>query len=236
MLPKISEKIIKNIFSWGLPLVVLFYYESRRKNIIKGDKENAINKGEKPAASPLKNIGAAISDFLGKGFALKPVAALATVVLVMLFGILLFRDTAPDYTINIMMHGRTQVGFRGGQPEYDEFQVKLAGKIKSGDYFRFQTKIDNDAYVYVVFQDSSSNIESLEKGLIAGNKGFSIPDGNKWFQLDKNVGTEKIYLLASKNKIEGFGKKIEDLKSSGIDTIGKVFPEATIQSFSFEHQ
>lgn len=203
--------------------------------------QNAIDRGKKPVGSPFQKIGAAISDFFGKGFTLKPFVAFATVILLILGGIYVLWDKSgltPDtpYAIKIMLHGRTQIGFRGGQPEYNEFQVEPGGQMKSGDYFRFQTKIDKDAYVYVVFQDSSGNIESLEKGYTTGGKGFFLPDGNKWYYLDKNIGTEKLYLLASKNKIEDFGKRIEDLKSSGIETIGKVFPEATIQSFSFKHE
>ena len=216
--------------------------------IAKGEKvevlpklQSAIDRGKKPAASPLQKIGAAISDFFGNGFSFKPVAAFATVVLLILGGIYVLRDKSglpPDtpYAIQIMLQGRTQSGFRGGQPEYNEFQIEPGGKMKSGDYFRFQTKIDKDAYVYVVFQDSSGSIESLEKGFIAGGKDFFLPDGNKWYHLDKNTGTEKLYLLASKNKIEDFAKRIEALKSGGIETIGKVFPKATIQSFSFVHQ
>ena len=214
--------------------------------IAKGEKvevlprlQSAIDRGKKPAASPLQKIGAAISDFFGNGFSLKPVAAFATVVLLILGGIYVLRDKSghdTPYAIQIMLQGRTQIGFRGGQPEYKEFQVEPGGEMKSGDYFRFQTKIDKDAYVYVVFQDSSGSIESLEKGFIAGGKDLFLPDGNKWYHLDKNTGTEKLYLLASKNKIEDFAKRINDLKTGGIETIGKVFPKATIQSFNFEHQ
>lgn len=197
--------------------------------------QSAIDRGKKPAASPLQKIGVTISDLFGKGFSIKPVAAFATVVLLIIGGVYVLRDSTP-YNIEIMLHGKTQIGFRGGKPEYNEFQIEPGGEMKSGDYFRFQTKIDKDAYVYVVFQDSSGNIESLEKGYISGGKGFFLPDGNKWYHLDKNTGTEKLYLLASKNKFEDFGKRIEDLKSGGIETIGKVFQEATIQSFSFEHR
>jgi hypothetical protein len=203
--------------------------------------QRAINKGKKPAVSPFQKISDAVSDFFGKGFSLRPVAAFATVVLLIIGGIYALRDN-PDispgtpYAIQIMLQGKTQIGFRGGQPEYKEFQVEPGGAMKSDDYFRFQTKIDKDAYVYVVFQDSSGSIESLEKGFIAGGKDFILPDGDKWYHLDKNTGTEKLYLLASKNKIEDFKKRINDLKSGGIETIGKVFPKATIQSFSFEHQ
>jgi hypothetical protein len=199
--------------------------------------QQAINKGKKPSDSILNKIGAAISDFFGQGFGLKPVAVMA--VLVMCVGIFLLWDgTTPDqpYSIQILLNGRTQTGFRGGQPEYKEFQVEAGGEMKSGDYFRFQTKIDSDAFVYVVFRDSSGKIEVLEKGLITGEKSFFIPDGNKWFRLDQNTGLEKLYLLASKSEIEDFNKKIADLKSGDIETVEKVFPEATIQSFSFEHR
>ncbi len=213
--------------------------KNEKAEVLPGLK-SAIDRGKKPAASFLQKIGAAISDFFGEGFSLKPVVAFATVILMILGGIYVWDESGltPDtpYAIKIMLHGRTQIGFRGGQPEYNEFQVEPGGQMKSGDYFRFQTKIDNDAYVYVVFQDSSGNIESLEKGYTTGEKGFFLPDGSKWYHLDKNTGTEKLYLLASKNKIEDFGKRIEDLKSSGIETIGKVFPKATIQSFSFKHE
>jgi len=203
--------------------------------------QRAIDKGKKPAVSPFQKISAAISDFFEKGFSFKPVAAFATIVLLILGGIYALRDGSdlhPDtpYAIQIMLQGRTQSGFRGGQPEYNEFQVEPGGAMKSDDYFRFQTKIDKDAYVYVVFQDSSGSIESLEKGFIAGGKDFFLPDADKWYHLDKNTGTEKLYLLASKNKIEDFTKRINDLKNGGMDTIGKIFPKATIQSFSFEHQ
>ncbi len=199
--------------------------------------QQAINNGKKPSDSILQKIGAAISDFFGPSFVLKPVAAMA--VLVMCVGIVFLWDgITPDqpYSIQIFMQGRTQIGFRGGQPEYNEFQVNPGGELKSGDYFRFQTMIDNDAFVYIIFQDSSGNVESLEKGYITGGENFFLPDGKKWYRLDKNIGTEKAYLLASKKKIVDFGKRIEDLKSGGIETIGKVFSEATIQPFSFEHR
>jgi len=201
--------------------------------------QNALNKGRKSEPSFWDKIGTVISDFLGKGLTFKPVAAFATVILVIFAGILILNPGGtPDtpYAIKILLHGRTQIGFRGGQPEYKEFQVEPGGKMNSEDYFRFQTKIDDDAFVYLVFQDSSENIQSLEKGFIAKNKDFFLPNNNKWYQLDQNTGMEKIYLIASKTKIEDFSARIEALKNGGIETIKKIFPKATIQSFSFTHK
>ena len=200
--------------------------------------QKAIDKGKKPAVSPWQKISDAISDFFGGGFGFRPVATFAAVVMVMVLGFYMMRDTTSHapYAIQIMMQGRTQTGFRGGQPEYKEFNVEPGGKIMSGDYFRFQVTIDNDAFVYVVFQDSSGIIQSMEKGFIASGSDLSLPDGVNWFHLDDNTGVEKLYLLASKKQINGFGDKVEKLKQGGIDAIEKVFQDATVKSFSFDHR
>ena len=164
--------------------------------------QKAIDKGKKPVISPWQKISDAISDFFGAGFGFRPVATFAAVVMVIVLGFYIMRDTTTHapYAIQIMMQGRTQTGFRGGQPEYKEFQVEPNGQMMSGDYFRFQVKIDNDAYVYVVFQDSSGAILSMETGFVSGGTELSIPDGDNCFHLDDNTGTEKLYLVASKDQ------------------------------------
>ncbi|GAB6906665.1 hypothetical protein DESC_40091 [Desulfosarcina cetonica] len=201
--------------------------------------QKVIDKGKKPAVSPWQKISDAISSFFGDGFGFKPVATFAAIVLVMVIGFYVMRE-APTvktpYAIQIMMQGRTQTGFRGGQPEYKEFQVESGGQIMSGDYFRFQVTIDDDAYVYVIFQDSSGAIQSMEPGFVAGGKELTLPAGDQWFHLDDNTGTEKLYLLASKDQIAGFASKVEKLKQDGIGTIEKVFPETTVKTFSFDHR
>ena len=134
------------------------------------------------------------------------------------------------------MQGRTQTGLRGGQPIYDEFKVQPGGIMKSKDYFRFRTQIDKDAHVYIIFQDSTGQIQAMEKGFIFGGKAFLVPEGDKWFQLDQTTGTEKIYLIASEDEIKEFNKKINELKKDGLDNINTIFPKSTIQTFSFQHQ
>ena len=168
----------------------------------------------------------------------RPVVTFATILLVVLVGVYVFQDGTPEtpYSIQILVQGRIQVGFRGGQPEYKEVQVEPGGELKSGDYFRVQTKIDKDAYVYVVFQDSAGEIQGQELGHMAGGTELSLPDGDKWFRLDQNTGTERIWVLASEDKIEDFGERVEELKSSGTERIEKAFPESTIQSFNFNHE
>jgi hypothetical protein len=104
----------------------------------------------------------------------------ATVAMVMIIGFYVYRSTTvkTPYGIEIIMHGKTQTGFRGGQPEFKEFTVAYSGKMTSGGYFRSQAKIDKDAFVYVVFQDSSGAIISKEVGFIAGGRDLLLPDGD----------------------------------------------------------
>jgi hypothetical protein len=200
--------------------------------------QKAINKGKKPVVSPWQKISDAISDFFGAGFSFRPVATFATVFMVMVLGFYIMQDSTTDapHSIQIMMQGRTQTGVRGGPPEYKEFQVEPGGQLLSGDYFRFQIAIDNDAFVYVIFQDSSGALQAMEAGFVAGGSELTIPDGDNWFHLDDNTGTEKLFLVVSKGQIAGFTGKVEKLKKDGIDLIGKVFPDATVKIFTFDHR
>jgi len=201
--------------------------------------QKAIDKTGAPRDSILSKIGQAIGDFFFRGQGLKPVPAFATVAILIVAGVLMFRgpgDTPAPYAIEILMHGRTQVGLRGGQPEYKEFKVESGATLHSGDYFRFQTRIDKPAFVYVVFQDSAGKIEFMEKGLVPAGRDFFLPDGNQWFQLDKNTGTERLFMLASEKQIEDFGQKVDALRTAGIEKIDRIFPGAKIQRFSFSHE
>ncbi|MGD9976250.1 MAG: zf-HC2 domain-containing protein, partial [Desulfatirhabdiaceae bacterium] len=168
--------------------------KDQRVDVLPG-LQKAIDKGKKPSLSPWQKISDAISSFFGEGFGFRPVATLATIALVMVIGFYVMRETPTvntPYAIQIMMQGRTQTGFRGGQPEYKEFQVESGGQIMSGDYFRFQVTTDDDAYVYVIFQDSSGAIQAMESGFVACGKELTLPAGEQWFHLDDNTGTEKL--------------------------------------------
>lgn len=167
-------------------------------------------------------------------FSPKPIAILVTACLVLFVSIygLLDRPVA----VEIMLHGRSFIEFRGGNPVYEEIQLKPGGTLKSNDSFRIQAEIDKDAFVYVIFYDSSGKISFIRKGYINAGKEIFMPDINNWYQLDKNAGTETIYLLASRNEIKRFESKVEELKKTGVDTISRLFPEASIQSFSFNHE
>jgi hypothetical protein len=188
--------------------------------------------------TPPSSIWAKIRNIFSGGTLLspKPIAVFATaclVLFVLIYGLL---DRNIPVKIEIMLHGRSITEVRGGKSMYKEIQLEPGGTLKSGDSFRVQAKIDKDAFIYVIFYDSLGKISFIEKGYINAGKDVFMPDINNWYQLDKNAGTETIYLLASRNEIKKFDSKIEDLKKTGVDTISQLFPKASIQSFSFKHE
>jgi hypothetical protein len=76
----------------------------------------------------------------------------------------------------------------------------------------------------------------MEAGFVSGGTKLSIPEGDNWFHLDDNTGTEKLFLVASKDEISGFTGKVGELERDGIDKIEDKFPDATIDTFTFFHK
>jgi hypothetical protein len=200
--------------------------------------QKAIDKSKKPKVSPLGKVGKMISDVFAGGINFKPVAVLASLALIIFVGIFVMQDISPNdpYAVEIILQGKTPIGLRGGQQEYKEFEIQPGGAMESGDLFRFQFKIDGDAYIYVVFQDSSGDIQSMEKGFISGETDIFLPDETNWYQLGENKGTERLYLVVARNKINDFEHRVYELKVKGINSIERVFQEATVKGFVFEHR
>jgi hypothetical protein len=76
----------------------------------------------------------------------------------------------------------------------------------------------------------------VEKGFISGETDIFLPDENNWYQLGENTGSERLNLIASRNKFDDFDFRVDDLKIKGIDSIEKIFPDATVKTFIFEHR
>ena len=163
---------------------------------------------------------------------------MATLALIIFAGIFVMQDISPNdpYAVEIILQARTPIGVRGGQQEYRDFEIPSGGALESGDLFRFQFKIDGDAYIYVVFQNSLGDIQSMEKGFISGEKDIFLPDETNWYQLGENKGTEKLYLVVAGNKINDFDQRVYELRVKGIYSIEQVFQEATVKGFVFEHR
>jgi hypothetical protein len=139
-------------------------------------------------------------------------------------------------TINIIKRLRTYSGSRGGEAKYDGFRLDKSGTLKSGDFFRVKTSLDQNVYAYVIFRDSADKISGIKVGYVTAGEEFFLPDINNWYQLDSNTGEETIYVVATKEELQDFDTKFEKLRKVGVGNINQIFPEAAIRSFSFNHE
>lgn len=142
-------------------------------------------------------------------------------------------------SVNISLIGNPAGPFtriRGETSAPEEFELKEGGVLKTGDSFKIKIKTDNDAYIYVIFHDSLGEVFGLSFGKKAANKTHLLSDGSYGFELDDNTGVETIYLIASKDAMKDFDKKTEELRKVGVDEIKRLFPKASVRSFSFRHE
>lgn len=144
---------------------------------------------------------------------------------------------------NIITRMPSEILIRGTTPDYREIEIQDGGELHSGDMFRITFKLQEEAYVYLLSLDSLGDITKLfpekDTGLpikIKPHETYIFPEKNKWLRLDKNIGQETLYLLASPEPIRNIEKGIDQLKKSGINKITTIFPGVKIQSFSFRHK
>jgi len=145
--------------------------------------------------------------------------------------------------LNIIARMPSEIQTRGTAPKYVEVGIVDGGALNSGDLFRINFQLQEEAYVYLLSSDSQGNLTKLypekDMGLpvkLEPQKLYFFPTGDEWLQLDNNTGQEKIYLLASPDPIKGIDIKIDLLKKSGIDNIANIFSGIKIQSFNFKHE
>ena len=197
-----------------------------------------------PEKPPLKEI---ISSWLS-GFKPAQAMALATIVMaVVVFGVYYLNIPSPVISpfakFNIIARMPSGILIRGKTLDYKDVEIQDGGVVHSGDMFRIRFELDEEAYVYVLALDSLGNITKVfpPKGAephirLKPHETHVIPKEKRWFRLDDNTGKEALYLLSSSGAIENIDRKIDQLKTVGINKIAEVFSNVKIQSFSFRHE
>jgi len=195
-----------------------------------------------------------IRRFFSQTFSFKFAGAIAAACLVLIVArfpdrfdeivvkIISFHPESDKIVVNVSMRGirdNATSTMRGSSSlRTGEFDVADGGILKSGDYFNISFKPDKNAYIRVLLYDSSKEITELFSDKAYSDKNILISttkQGEK-LQLDDVPGTEIVYILASKNPIENFDKKLEELRKIGMDKIQQVFPNTSIQTFRFRHE
>jgi hypothetical protein len=184
---------------------------------------------------------------------LRPVPIMATVSVVLVIAVLSIyklqvsdnslKDIPLSIRFNIIARMPSEIQTRGKAPEYVEVGIEDGGVLKSGDLFKINFQLQEEAYVYLLSLNSQGNLSKLypNKDMelpvkFESKKLYSFPTEDEWLKLDKNIGQEKIYLLASPDPIDGFDLKFDQLKKLGIESIENIFPGIKIQSFNFKHE
>lgn len=125
---------------------------------------------------------------------------------------------------------------RGNATTYREFILNKDSSLKSGSSFQIRTKINQDAYYYLILQDSRQVIAKLDSGKAVAGEIIVIPNRDQWYQLDENQGVETIVLIAAENEISNFDDKLKGIKSIEINEIKNIFKTATVVSFDIVHK
>jgi hypothetical protein len=94
--------------------------------------------------------------------------------------------------------------------------ITRATVLKTGDELKMLVELQSSCFVYVIYYSKKDEIELLfpykleqfTKDYEASKK-YYIPKGDMWFRLDKDVGRETFYLLASAKRLSGLESVLE---------------------------
>lgn len=103
--------------------------------------------------------------------------------------------------------------------------------LKTGDRLKLLLQLKNRCFVYLFYRTTEDdvyllfpyNLQRFQEDYRKGKK-YYIPQGRMWFELDKNVGLETFYLLASAKRLtqlETLYKKYNSASGTEKQGLGK---------------
>jgi serine/threonine protein kinase len=135
---------------------------------------------------------------------------LAGAALVLLAGVLLALrgrggSAAPaDGPLLLYWHGFVQAQRQG---RFQTLALQDGMTLYNGDQYRLVLSADQDAHLYVVGVDRHGPAlwfphEQIQlSNRCRANTPYQLPDGDNWYTLDRQTGSEAIYLLASRERL-----------------------------------
>jgi len=264
------ERIEKHLISCSkccdyvvsLNKVINFSEKERLPEVPDGqlEKVSALVKGTekkvrtKDIASSLAGVIQSIREFFDFSWIAQPIpvavrsGALAILVLLIVSTTFLYQQQRAPIGVTMEVIGKTSAIATRGTPggETIEKIVKDGDTLCSDDYCRINFELDQDAYAYVLYYDSTGNLHQLYPDpdieipqKVKGNTAYTIPEGeNKWFQLDNHSGTETVFVLASSKLISNLKEMFGAVQGKSAEEVLEVFKsKATVlKTLSFKHQ
>ncbi len=109
--------------------------------------------------------------------------------------------------MNVVFHwafGSVRNTAQGSQFE----EITSDTKLSSRDQIKFFLKPVSGCFLYLIYHSSQGELAVLfpyrfkdKSGEEQALKGYYIPEGNEWFQLDEHMGQERFHLLASDTRL-----------------------------------
>lgn len=115
--------------------------------------------------------------------------------------------------------------------------------LKTGDQIKMLVELTKKCSVYVIYHGSNDEISLLfpyelgqfEKDYRIGEK-YYIPSGNRWYELDDNVGTESIYLIASSKRLSTLEELLTKYYESTLGVKEKLRTEILVEIRNLKKQ
>jgi len=92
--------------------------------------------------------------------------------------------------------------------ELEFFAITRDTTLKTGDKLKMLVELQKKCFVYVIYHSAQGEVSMLFPYDMqqftrdyATSKKYYIPQGDRWFELDENVGHETFYLLASAQRL-----------------------------------
>ena len=103
--------------------------------------------------------------------------------------------------------------------------IKDNGVLFSGDSFQLKIKPGDNTYLYAFLVDTSNSVTLLNSSnVFVNNNVISLPEDDRWYRLDDNIGTEILIVLGSKEKQSEAditsliqSRKLDLLSNNGLD-------------------
>jgi len=95
-----------------------------------------------------------------------------------------------------------------GEHKAEFFAITRDTTLKTGDKLKMLVELEKKCFVYLIYHSAQGEVSMLFPydtqqftRDYAPGKRYYIPEGDRWFELDENVGRETFYLLVSAQRL-----------------------------------
>lgn len=211
---------------------------------------------QKKITRNFKGIIQSIKEFFNFSWIAQPLpvavksGALALLFILIVSTTYLYRQQSVPLTLQMEVMGKRGVETTRGIPGVSgkpvEKIISEGDTLFSNDYCRINFEIDHDAYAYVLLHDSMGKLHQLypdpaldDPQKAKGKLKYTIPEGeNNWYKLNDHVGTETVFVLASRKPIADLKENLNSIQSFSKEDLLKLFKTKAnvLKVLSFKHE